>query len=595
MVLALLVPGIAARAVTFTASLDRPVINLGESATLSLVFDGGQPDADPSPGEVPNLQISYLGPSRQFSVFNGQASSSVTYNFRITPKQIGDYVIPSVTAEVSGQKLTSQPLPLKVLKPTAPPPEVINSGAQLAFMRLALAKKEVYVGETIVGQLQLFLHSRVRNIAGFNLTSSPEGFNLGKMVEGQRRQVQISNAVYTVIALNVAMTAVKAGTFAAGPITATAVLDVQTGNRRRDPFFEQFGMRDPLNMLGGGTEQQQVPLATESETVQLLPLPKENRPPSFNGAIGNYTLDVRVGPTNVTAGDPITVRIQVAGRGSIEGIAIPADPRWANFKTFPPTSKVETTDQLGLQGSKTFEQIVSPESADVKALPAIEFSFFDPERKQYQTLTHAPTPLVVKPGGAPVLPVMVGTQREQDNSPSVQDILPNKHRMGTLAQTELPLLQNPWFLALQGIPLSAFIAALVWRKRVDTLGRNPRLRRQREVALLVHKGLGQLRDFAKAKDSEAFFATVFRLLQERLGERLDVPASSITEAVLEERLRPGGASSQLLSELQDLFQTCNLARYAPVQTTQELEALIPKVENALRGVGELQVPNHPNA
>ena len=35
-------------------------------------------------------------------------------------------------------------------------------------------------------------------------------------------------------------------------------------------------------------------------------------------------------------------------------------------------------------------------------------------------------------------------------------------------------------------------------------------------------------------DSDQFFATLSRLLQEQLGERLDLPASAITEAVIEE-------------------------------------------------------------
>ena len=43
--------------------------------------------------------------------------------------------------------------------------------------------------------------------------------------------------------------------------------------------------------------------------------------------------------------------------------------------------------------------------------------------------------------------------------------------------------------------------------------------------------------------SDEFFAVLFRLLQEQLGERLDLPASAITEAVIEERLSPLGISS----------------------------------------------------
>jgi hypothetical protein len=66
-----------------------------------------------------------------------------------------------------------------------------------------------------------------------------------------------------------------------------------------------------------------------------------------------------------------------------------------------------------------------------------------------------------------------------------------------------------------------------------------------------------------------------------LGERLDLPASSITEAVIEDRLRPAGVPEDTLARLHALFQSCNMARYAPVKSSQELSALIPEVEMAL--------------
>jgi tetratricopeptide (TPR) repeat protein len=59
---------------------------------------------------------------------------------------------------------------------------------------------------------------------------------------------------------------------------------------------------------------------------------------------------------------------------------------------------------------------------------------------------------------------------------------------------------------------------------------------------------------------------MFRLLQEQLGERLDLPASAITEAVLSERLPRRGATPDLIQRLQNLFQICNQARYAPTPT-----------------------------
>jgi len=73
-----------------------------------------------------------------------------------------------------------------------------------------------------------------------------------------------------------------------------------------------------------------------------------------------------------------------------------------------------------------------------------------------------------------------------------------------------------------------------------------------------------------------------------LGERLDLPASAITEAVIDERLRGRGVSDDVLKPLHELFQTCNAARYAPTHSSQELTALIPKLEGVLRALQRLK-------
>ena len=142
-------------------------------------------------------------------------------------------------------------------------------------------------------------------------------------------------------------------------------------------------------------------------------------------------------------------------------------------------------------------------------------------------------------------------------------------------------MQRSWFVALQGAPLLAWLCALGWRKRADALANNPRRRRQRQVAQIIRKGLSELRRLAAANQSDEFFATLFRLLQERLGERLNCPATSVTEAVIDEKLRPRAVPEKTLIALHELFQTCNLARYAPIKSSHELAALIPKLEAVL--------------
>jgi hypothetical protein len=190
----------------------------------------------------------------------------------------------------------------------------------------------------------------------------------------------------------------------------------------------------------------------------------------------------------------------------------------------------------------------------------------------------------VRPGGGTPAPVIAVAKNPANENPPLpqQDIVPIKQRMGTLAQVGVPLLQQAWFLALQGVPVLAWVVALIWRKRADALANNPRRRRQKQVAQVVRDGFNELRKLAAANDSDQFFALMFRLLQEQLGERLDCPASSITEAVIDDKLRPRGVADSTATALHELFQTCNLARYAPTQTTQELTALISKLEGAIR-------------
>jgi hypothetical protein len=577
----------AVLAASFTATLDRDSVAVGESATLSLKFEGGQPSQMPSPPQMPNLQIASSGTSRNINIVNGQFSSTISADFVLTPMQPGVYTIPAMRADIGGQILTTPPLKLTAVKSGDSASD--NAGEQLAFFKLFIPRKEVYVGEVFEVEFRVYVRDGVANAENVmqsfdNYGGCPikvEDVSILKTAHANRRRMQVGNGVYTVATLVTALSPVKPGTLSLGSMDVNLTLQLPTGNRRRD-VFDPFGMFQQY-------QERRVALSAEPEKLAVLPLPKENVPTNFVGAVGTYSMTVSAGPTNVATGDPITVKVQISGHGALDSLALPEQSAWRDFKTYPPTSKVETTDPLGLQGTKTFEQVVVPQTIDIKALPPISFSFFDPDQKNYRTLTQPSMSLVVRPGGsAPAPTILAGNRASQDNPPPAQDIVHIKPRLGALAQVGPPLVQQPWFLALQGVPLLAWLSALAWRKRTEMLANNPRLRRQRQVAQTIRKGLVELQQLAAENKSDEFFATLVRLLQEQLGERLDLPASAITEAVIDEHLRPRGVPETTLAPLHELFQTCNLVRYAPMKSSQELAAVIPKLEGVLRDLKELK-------
>jgi hypothetical protein len=295
--------------------------------------------------------------------------------------------------------------------------------------------------------------------------------------------------------------------------------------------------------------------------------------------VGQYSVSATVSPTNVAVGDPITVRVQVSGRGWIDAITVPPQPQWRDFKMYAPNAKVESTDPNNLAGTKTFEIPVVPQSVAVKTLPSFAFSYFDPEAGAYKTVTTMPTPLSItaNAGGAVALPNLTATNASE--AKPMSDIAHIRPHLGAKVAAE-PLLTKPWFIAAQFVAPAVWLGLLVRRKRAESLANNPRLRRRREVQALVRESRAKLRDAANGNRSDEFFATLFRTLQEQIGERLDVPANSVTEAIIDERLRPAGLADSTSATLHELFQAANIARYAPVKSSGELNALLTRAESA---------------
>lgn len=561
----------SASAITVSASLDADTIRLGEATTINVTCNGGRPRSLPRLTAVDGLQFGYAGESSQTTIINGQISQSFTYAFRVQPQKEGRFVIPPIQVDLGGQIVPTGPLTLTVQAANSRSPEA-NPLAKYAFMHLVVPTTNVFVGEVFPVEMKLYF------LAGQNL-QIPQAigdgfrFTILRPISSQGRE-QFGNNLYNVISFRTGAIATRTGNV---PLTfeTELTLILYQGNI--------FGERRPVK------------INSDSVTMNVAPLPSANVPASFNGAVGSFNLTMQATPATLAVGDPLAIRIQIAGRGELDALQLPPINVWREFKTYPPTSKVELADQIGLQGVKNFEIVALPENAEIKELAPLEFTFFDPQQRAYRTLYTPKFPLTVRPTTVTAQqPTIVTATATNQNSaappppPPPQDIVHIKSRPGTLAVATPPLLARPAFLALQSVPFVLWIALLLRRRHADNLANNPRRQRTLQTAHLIKSGLQQARAQAEQNQTQDFFATVFRLLQEQIGERLDQPATAITEDIIESRLRPLGASEQLLKTLHELFQACNQARYAPQGTRETMAALLPRIESALRDLKQLR-------
>lgn len=562
-------PGIhIASAASLKATLDRNVVPVGESVTLALAFEGGAPQSPPALPPIQGLRPGNVSPAYQ--LVNGQLVGA-TYSYSLQATQPGDVVIPAITASVAGQQLSSQPLNLKIVPASAAASTLTN----FAFVRLIVPKTEVYEREAFPVEIHLYF----RNVDGIQMPQlKAEGFSIGQFAEPVQTQTQVGSAIYNLIIFKSSATAARAGDLKLGPVECS--LNVLIPVQRRDPF-DAFGFFGPTH------QRKPTTLVGDPVQMRVLPLPNDNVPPTFNGAVGTFTMNVSAAPTDVAVGDPITVKVNISGSGRLDSLTLPEQTQWRDFNSYPPDKKVQAADPLGLRGSVAFDQVIIPQNHEIRLLPPLEFSFFDPAQRQYRTLKGPAVPITVR--SARVANVPPPPPTNATTAPETQpadDILHIRPQFAEGAAGAL-LIRQPWFLGLQALPVATWLALLLSRRHREKLANNPRLRRQREVARRVRAGLHELHSLAAAQNSDAFFATLFRLLQEQIGERLDMPASAITEAIIEERLHQSKLPPATLIELQELFQMCNQARFAPQKTSQELSALIPRTEAVLRDLQKL--------
>ncbi len=563
-------------AATLTASFGSEFLQVGQNASLSLTFEGVTPDTAPPPPKLENAQI-YPQNSRSMAWSrdaSGVNSLQATYSYIVVPLKSGELTVPPITVSVGGQRLASNPLKVKVL--TADEADAAQAEAieKLAWIKIEIPKKEAYLGEVIPAQIHIYA-TGVENLQLHQFKA--EGFTLGKASHTTQSREVLNNIAYHKITFHMPIAARKIGRLPIGPAECTLNVQVPVDPRNRNDPFSQLD-------VFGRFQMKPMRLSSPIEEITILPLPTNNVPSHFNGAVGSFSLAVTAGPTNLAAGDPITFKVEIQARGTLDDLNLPEQEGWREFKTYPPTSQILQKDPLGLSGTKLFEQIVMPAHAEIKELPPFQFSYFDPNLRQYRTLTQPAIRLNITPNATPTAqPTLAGGQ--QAPPPEVEkpreDIAHIEPRLGTLASSAGVFIQRPWFYLLQGVPIVAWLSALLWRQRQKALARDPKLQRRRQVEHLVQTGLRELRLLADRGEGEAFYEMTLRLLKEQLGERLDLPGVSITEDVIDDRLRLKGVPTESLRRLHELFKTCNHARYAGQQTVANLNHSLAELEAML--------------
>lgn len=600
--------GVYADDIKFEAGIDKNTVAIGESAQLGLTFYGTQNVPAPDIGNIDGCEIRYLGPSTMMTVINGTVSNSITHMYKVQPLRLGKFQLGPFTFKYEGNTYTSSIVFLTVTEEKVRQEPVKKESEEniidsldikdRLFLTLKLDKTKAYVNEIVPVIIKIYVNRM--NVSDIQLpTFNQEGFSKAQFEDPKQYRERMGGLLYDVLEFRTTIFGTRPGEYKLGPATLKCNLAVKKRVRNMsaldDDFLNDRGMRDPyFEDFFTRYERYPVELKSEEASLTLLPLPPEGRPEDFSGAVGDYQFIYSAGPKKVKVGDPVTLRMEINGTGNFNTVIIPKLENTEGFRVYEPQIKTEP-------GRKTFRQVLIPESDKVYQTPKAIFTYFDPEKRIYKTITQEPAPLQVEKvpespaqmiGQSPVIPpatpVALGTMPEEkrEDAQPQGDILYIKESMGGLQVKDSEIYRSILFLIMLLVPPLVLVVVYFIYAKQDRLRRDTKYAHRTEAFKNMRKEFFELKHHLKSNDPKSFYEALFKAMQDYLGGRLYIPVAGLTFDTVEPVLRLKGVDVEVLNKIKNIFNVCDRAKFALINADallmkddmKELEEIIRELE-----------------
>lgn len=583
--------------IQFTTNAPDAVVN-GEQFKISFTVNSTNVRDFRAPS-ITDFEV-LMGPSRSqqssTQIINGNvsSSSSITYTYVLIANKVGTFTIPGATIKINGKDYKSNSVTVKVLPPDK------NGGASNRgnsqhnasnaqnisnkdlFITATLNKTQVYEQEAILLTYKIYTVLNLTELRG----DMPDlkGFHTQEVPLPRSKQYSLEHYngrnYRTILWSQYVLFPQQTGKLEIPSITYEGVIEQE--NRNIDPFEAFFNG-------GSGYITVRKKIVTPSLIVNVLPLP-DNKPASFMGAVGDFSITSSINSTKVKTGDALTVKIVVSGTGNMKLIGTPEVKFPSDFEVYDPKidNKFSLT-QAGLTGNKVFEYLAIPRHAGKYTIPASEFTFFDSKTKKYKTLKTEEYTIEVEKGKGDASQVLADFTNKEDIKRLGKDILYIKLGDTTLRDKDHFFYGSFVYYIWYIIPLVLFIIIIIAGRKKALENANlakVRTKKANKIATKRMKAAGALLSQNK---KEAFYDEVLKALWGYISDKLNIAVSDLSKDNIEYELSKYGISDDLIKEFIETLNQCEFARYAPGNENEAMDKVysmavdvISKIEDSIK-------------
>ena len=550
--------------------------------------------------------VELYGPSRSqsssFSMVNGKttSSSSVTFTYTVTTDKAGTFRIPAATVTSGGQTVKSSSPSITVLPSgsggsgnsnnqgnggsaagqahsQADRMHTQNVGDRITgkdiFIAVTASKKRVFEQEAVLLTYKLYTLVNINSLEG----KMPEldGFHVQEI--NRQRQPELKMEHYngknygTVVWSQYVVFPQQTGTMTIPEIKYEATVIQQ--NRSADPFDIFFG---------GGSMVQEVKKTVMAPAVTLqvdaLPSPK---PANFSGAVGKFTAKASLTPQQLKANDATTLRMTITGTGNMKLMKAPTVAWPKDFESYDP--KLEDKTRIGTKGSSgsmIYDYIAVPRHQGKYDLPPVEFCYFDPDARDYKTITTEGYTIDVekgKGGSSSASSNLTKEEVELLNS----DIRYIKSGEPTYLNADSALFGSTRYWLIYGAATALFVILCIVFRRQAAQNADIARRRGRGASKVASRRLKQARKLLKENNATAFYEETMKALWGYVSDKLNIPVSELNKDNVRERLTARNLSQEITDQFLAALDECEFARFAPGDPAQTMDKVYSSAENVI--------------
>ena len=542
-----------------------------------------------------------MGPSRSTQsstqIINGNvtSTSTITFTYILMAGKEGTYNIPAATIVAEGNNYTSNSVTVKVL------PTDQSSGASSGnsgrnsrnqasngaitekelFMMASASKTKVYEQEAILLTYKVYTQVNLTELRGD--IPDLKDFHTQEVELPQQKTFTLEHYngrnYNTTIWRQLVLFPQKTGKIEIPSVTFEGTVSQMVASA--DPFDAFFNGGNYVNIKKN--------LVAPKLIIDVKELP-EGKPANFSGGVGEFTISSSISTQELKTNDAVTIKLVISGTGNMKLINTPEVKFPQDFEIYDP--KVENKFSLnknGFSGNKVIEYLAIPRFGGEFTVPAIKFSYYDIASKQYKILTTESYTLKVEKGRNDDNATVAAYVSKEELKLLGQDIRYIKRGDTKYEKSGSHLFASGAYYAWYIIPLLLFAGYIMLHYKAMAENANMAAMRTKKANKVAVKRLKVAKNLLKENKKNEFYDEILKTLWGYMSDKLNIPVSQLSKDNITTELEKKRVEQELVTELHNLLNECEFARYAPGDASAAMDnvykmaiAVISNMENSIK-------------